>query len=76
MRFRVWDRMLAALSGLLIFLLGAALLVLGAGLMPETYLAVLQGPFETWQWVFMACGCCSAAVRTRASSSSVRIWAI
>ena len=49
MRFRVTDRMLAALSGLLIIALGIALGLFGAGLFPNVDLSFLQGPFTIWQ---------------------------
>ncbi|MBE5795067.1 MAG: alkaline shock response membrane anchor protein AmaP [Clostridiales bacterium] len=49
MRFRVTDRMLAALSGLLIIALGVALGLFGAGLFPNLDLSFLQGPFTIWQ---------------------------
>lgn len=49
MRFRVTDRMLAALSGLLIIALGLAIGLFGAGLFPNVDLSFLQGPFAVWQ---------------------------
>ena len=49
MRFRVTDRMLAALSGLLIIALGLAVGLFGAGLFPNLDWSFLQGPFPIWQ---------------------------
>lgn len=49
MRFKVFDRMLAALSGLLIVALGLATIVLGTGLLPAIDFSFLNGPFEIWQ---------------------------
>ena len=49
MRFRVTDRMLAALSGLLIIALGIALGLFGAGLFPDLDFSFLEGPFTVWQ---------------------------
>lgn len=49
MRFRVWDRFLAAVSGLLIILLGLVLAVIGCGLLPSMDLSFIYGPFELWQ---------------------------
>lgn len=49
MRFRVTDRMLAALSGLLNIALGLALGIFGTGLFPNLELSFLQGPFTIWQ---------------------------
>ncbi len=49
MRFRVVDRMLAALSGLLICALGILLGLYGAGVLPEVDLSFMQGPFTVWQ---------------------------
>lgn len=49
MRFRVTDRMLAALSGLLNIALGLVVGVFGAGLFPNLDWSFLQGPFTIWQ---------------------------
>lgn len=49
MRFRVTDRMLAALSGLLNIALGLVVGVFGAGLFPSLDWSFLQGPFTIWQ---------------------------
>ncbi len=49
MRFRIWDRFLAAVSGLLIVLLGLVLAVVGCGLLPSMDLSWVYGPFELWQ---------------------------
>jgi len=49
MRFRVTDRMLAALSGLLNIALGLALGIFGTGLFPNLDLGFMQGPFTLWQ---------------------------
>jgi len=51
MRFKFFDRMLAALSGLLIVALGLAAVVLGTGLLPTIDFSFLNGPFELWQKV-------------------------
>ena len=49
MRFRVTDRMLAALSGLLIIALGITVGLFGAGLFPNVDFTFLQTPFTIWQ---------------------------
>ncbi len=49
MRFKFIDRMLAAVSGLLIVALGLAAIVVGAGLFPEVDFGILSGPFVLWQ---------------------------
>lgn len=49
MRFRVTDRMLAALSGLLIIALGITVGLFGAGLFPNVDFSFLQTPFTIWQ---------------------------
>lgn len=49
MRFRVTDRMLAALSGLLNIALGLVVGIFGAGLFPNLDWSFLQGPFTIWQ---------------------------
>lgn len=51
MRFKFFDRMLAAVSGLLIVALGLAAVVLGTGLLPAIDFSFLNGPFELWQKV-------------------------
>lgn len=53
MRFRVTDRMLAALSGLLIIALGVALGLFGAGLFPNLDFSFLEGPLTIWQRVIV-----------------------
>ncbi len=53
MRFRVCDRMLAALSGLLIILLGVLVALVGTGLLPVMDLSVVYGPFDIWQRVII-----------------------
>lgn len=49
MRFKVSDRMLAALAGLLIIALGLAVALVGSGLLPSFDLSFVYGPFELWQ---------------------------
>lgn len=50
MKIRIWDRLLTALSGLLIVLAGVGLLVFGIGFFPlKLDLTVLEGPFVLWQ---------------------------
>jgi|GEM_PF-500454 len=50
MRFKISDRMLAALSGLLIIALGLAIALVGSGLLPNVDVAkLLYGPYELWQ---------------------------
>lgn len=49
MRFRVTDRMLAALSGLVIIALGLAIGLFGAGLFPNLDWSFLRGSFPIWQ---------------------------
>lgn len=49
MRFKVSDRMLAALAGLLIIALGLAVALVGSGLLPTFDLSFIYGPFELWQ---------------------------
>ncbi len=53
MRFKVCDRMLAALSGLLIIALGVAVALVGSGLLPAFDLSVVYGPFELWQRIII-----------------------
>lgn len=54
MKIRIWDRLLTALSGLLIVLAGVGLLVFGIGVFPlKLDLTVLEGPFVLWQRVGM-----------------------
>lgn len=50
MRFKISDRMLAALSGLLIIALGLAIALVGSGLLPNVDVTkLLYGPYELWQ---------------------------
>lgn len=50
MKIRIWDRLLTALSGLLLVLAGLGLLVFGIGIFPiKLDPAVLEGPFTLWQ---------------------------
>lgn len=50
MRIRFWDRLLIAVSGLLIVLAAVGLFVFGVGLFPvKLDLSMLEGPFEVWQ---------------------------
>ena len=49
MRFRITDRMLAALSGLLNIALGLVVGIFGAGLFPKLDWSFLEGPFTIWQ---------------------------
>ena len=54
MRIKFWDRLLAALSGLLIVLAAVGLFVFGIGVLPvKLDLSVLEGPFALWQRVVM-----------------------
>lgn len=54
MRIKFWDRLLAALSGLLIALAAVGLFVFGIGVLPvKLDLSVLEGPFALWQRVMM-----------------------
>lgn len=54
MKIRIWDRLLTALSGLLIVLAGLGLLVFGIGVFPiKLDLTVLEGPFVLWQRAVM-----------------------
>ena len=53
MRFRICDRMLAALAGLLIILLGLLVGIAGAGLLPAVDLSIVYGPFTIWQRVII-----------------------
>ena len=53
MRFRICDRMLAALAGLLIILLGLLVGIAGAGLLPVVDLSIVYGPFTIWQRVII-----------------------
>lgn len=55
MKIRFWDRVLAALAGLLVLLAGVGLLVYGIGLFPiKLDLSLLEGPFQVWQRVAMS----------------------
>lgn len=54
MKIRIWDRLLTALSGLLIVLAGVGLLVFGIGVFPiKLDLTALEGPFVFWQRAVM-----------------------
>lgn len=89
-KIRFWDRILWALSGLLIALAGLAMLVLGIGLLPVRLDASwLSGPMLWWQralvllvavgLVALACmvfPCSFAGGGKRALSSSTRNMAI
>lgn len=55
MRIRIWDRILSALAGLLIALMGIGLFVFAIGVFPiRLDLSGLNGPFQWWQRAFMA----------------------
>lgn len=54
MKIRIWDRVLTALSGLLIVLAGVGLLVFGIGVFPVNLdLTVLEAPLVLWQRAVM-----------------------
>lgn len=50
MRFKISDRMLAALSGLLIIALGLTIALVGSGLLPTMDVSsLIYGPYQLWQ---------------------------
>ncbi len=52
MRIRFWERILAALTGLIVLFIGLCAFVYGAGVFPfKIDLSMLDGPFELWQRV-------------------------
>ena len=54
MRIRFWDRVVAALGGLLLLLLGAGVFAFGVGVLPFQVVAeTLRGPFALWQRRFL-----------------------
>lgn len=55
MRIRFWDRVVAALGGLLLLLLGAGVFAFGVGVLPFQVVAeTLRGPFALWQRLVIA----------------------
>ena len=54
MRFTVWDRIIAAVSGLLLLVFGVGLFVFGAGVFPfRLDISFLDRSFELWQRAVM-----------------------
>ena len=54
MRFTVWDRIIAAVSGLLLLVFGVGLFVFGAGVIPfRLDISFLDWSFELWQRAVM-----------------------
>ncbi|MDD3334146.1 MAG: alkaline shock response membrane anchor protein AmaP [Eubacteriales bacterium] len=54
MKLKLWDRILAAFTGLIILLMGIALFVFSVSIFPvQVDLSVLNGPFTVWQRVGM-----------------------
>ncbi|NCB31941.1 MAG: hypothetical protein EOM66_11115, partial [Clostridia bacterium] len=55
MRIRFWDRVVAALGGLLLLVLGAGVFAFGVGVLPLQVVAeTLQGPFALWRRLVIA----------------------
>lgn len=54
MRIRFWNRLFAALSGLVVLFIGVCIFVYGLGVFPfQLNTEILEGPFELWQRLAM-----------------------